>query len=164
MRAFIVFATTLLISQYGTAQQAGRGGGGGRGRGAEAVAPAYPGFECFENVATPEFPQSALQGGISGTVYINLQVTPQGADKIESKVVSAWDSASKILTPAVEKVIRASKFKPECAGKTVAVVYRYEIYGDPEASPKATERREGNAIYIASAPELATAAKRGATK
>ena len=159
MRSLIVIAAALLVSQYGIAQQGGRGGrGGGRGPAAEPPAPVNPGFECFESVETPEFPQSALQSHIDATVWVTLQVTPQGAaDKIETKVTSAWENGPKLFAPAVEKVIRASKFKAECAGKTVAVVYRYQLHGDSMANPKPATRTEFNILFIESQPETAAA-------
>ncbi len=190
MRTVLVIATALLIPQYGRAQQGGgappaggaqpggrgqgggrgAGGGGGRGGGrgqaAEPPAPADPGFECFDHVETPEFPQSALRAHVDGTVYVRIQVTPQGAvDKIDTQVASSWADGPKLLTPAVEKAVRASKFKAECAGKTVAVVYRYSLHGDAIAAPKATTRTElSNIMFIESQPESAVAAKSGAAK
>src|SRR5580700_7851853 len=126
MRTLIVIAAALLVSQYGIAQQGGGGGGrggrGGGGRGpaaaAEPAKPVNPGFECFESVQTPEFPQAPLQSRIDGTVWVTLQVTAQlTADKIETKVTSAWADGPKLLAPAVEKVLQASKFKANCSGK-----------------------------------------------
>jgi hypothetical protein len=163
MRSLIVIAAALLVSQYGIAQQGGRGGrGGGRGPApAEPPAPVNPGFECFAGVETPEFPQAALQTHVDATVWVTLQVTPQGAaDKIETKVSSAWESGPKLFTPAVEKIVRAAKFKPECAGKTVAVVYRYDLEGEAVANPKATQRTEARVMYIESQPALMAAAKK----
>jgi hypothetical protein len=156
MRTLIVVAAALLISQYGIAQQGGRGGrGGGRGAAPEPPPPVNPGFECFESVETPEFPQSALQAHIDATVWVTLQVTPQGtADKIETKVTSAWANGPKLFTPAVEKIVRAAKFKSECAGKTVGVVYRYDLEGEPTAAPKVTAKTEARVMYIESRPEL----------
>lgn len=165
MRTLLVIATALLISQFGIAQQGGRGRGGGRGQpAAEPPPPPDPGFECFEHVETPEFPQSALRAHVDGTVYIWVQVTPQGApDKIDTQVASAWGDGPKLLTPAVEKAVRASKFKPECAGKTVAVVFRYELHGEATASPKTTTRTElSNIMFIESQPESRVTAKSGA--
>jgi hypothetical protein len=167
MRTVLVIAATIFIAQYGIAQQGGgRGGrGGGRGQAAEAPPPATPGFECFERVEPPEFPASALQAHIDGTVWLTLQVTPQGtADKIEPRVTSAWANGPKILSPAVEKAVRASKFKSECAGKTVAVVYRYELHGDAVANPKPTTRTEANVMYIESQPEPMAKKSGAATK
>jgi hypothetical protein len=163
MRTSIVIAAALLVSQFGIAQQGGRGAGRGGGRGptAEPPPPVNPGFECFQSVETPEFPQSALQSHIDATVWVTLQVTPQGAaDKVETKVTSAWESGPKLFAPAVEKVVRASKFKAECAGKTVAVVYRYDLQGEATATPKATAKTEARVMYIESQPELMAATKK----
>jgi len=174
MRKLLMVVTTLLIAQYGIAQQGGPGGPGGGGRGgrgggrgqqpAPPPAPPEPGFECFDHVETPEFPRAALQAHVDGTVYIWAKLTAQGTlDKIDNQVASSWADGPKLLTPAVEKAVRASTFKMNCAGKTVAVVYRYELHGEPTATPKTSTRTEFNILFIESAPAMATAAK-GATK
>ncbi len=163
MRTLIVIAAALLVSQYGIAQQGGRGGrGGGRGPApAEPAKPVNPGFECFESVQTPEFPQAALQSHIDATVWVTLQVTPQlAAEKIETKVTSAWADGPKLFAPAVEKTLQASKFKTGCAGKAVSVVYRYDLHGDPTATPKASVKTEDRVMYIESQPELMAAGRK----
>ncbi len=170
MRIVLVIATTLLVFQSARAQQGGgrgtaggRGPGGGRGQQAAAPpAPANPGFECFQNVETPEFPQSALVARIDGTVYVSVQVTAQGAaDKIDTQVASAWADGPKLLVSPVEKAVRASKFKPECAGKTVAVVFRYNLHGEAIAKPDVTAKTESNIMFIDSQPQLKAAVKSG---
>lgn len=119
--------------------------------------PLKPGFECFAQAVTPEFPMAALQAKVDGTVYAFIQVTPQGtADKIDFQVASSWQDGQKLLTPPVEKALKASKYKPDCGGKIVAVVYRYSLYGEPVAAPKATTRTEGNIVFIESQPESKT--------
>ncbi len=163
MRTLLVIATILLMSPYGRAQPpAGRGGAGGRGggggRGQQAASPppqANPGFECFDRVETPEFPAAALQAHVDGTAWLSIHLTPQETvDKIDTQITSAWGTATKLLTPAVEKAVRASTFKATCAGKTVDVVYRYELHGEPIASPKVATRTESNIMYLESQPAL----------
>jgi hypothetical protein len=183
MRTLIVIAASLLIAQYGIAQPpagaggrgqagGGRGGaGGGRGgRGAAApLPPPDPGFECFDHAEVPDFPQAALRSKVDGTVWMRIQLTAQGTvGKMENEVSSAWGTASKLLVPPVEKAIQASKFKSDCSGKTVAVVYRYELHGDAIANPKPTNKMESpNIMFIDSQPEkaaLASAAAKPAAK
>ena len=162
MRILLAVATTLLIAQYGAAQQAGgRGGrGGGRGAPAEPAVPVQPGFECFEHAETPDFPHAALQENVTGTVFVTIEVTPQAtAGKVDTQVISAWATASKILVPAVEKAVRASKLKQECAGKSVAVAFRYEISGNPIANPAVATRTDSRLMFLESQPELVTAAQ-----
>jgi hypothetical protein len=162
----VVLTTLVLISPYGNAQRGGggaggRGGaGGGRGAAAPPAPPANPGFECFANVETPDFPLAALQARVDGTLWLSIHLNAQaGVDKIDTQVTSAWSTAKGLLTPSVEKAVHASKFKSDCAGKTVDVVYRYELHGDPVASPKPTNRMDApNIMYIESAPGMKRAA------
>ena len=157
MRTLLVIAaTSFLMSQYGMAQ--GRGGrGGAQPAKPEPPPPPNPGFECFDRLETPEFPRAALQAHVDGTVYTLTQVTAQGgADKVDTKVVSAWSDGPKLLTPPVEKAIRASKVKSDCAGKTVAIVFRYQLYGEAVANPAPTTRKEPpNIVWIESPPATA---------
>ena len=97
----------------------------------------------------------ALKDHVDGSVWTTIQVSPQGSiDKIGTEVVSAWNSARKLLVPPVEKAIRAAKVKPECTGQSVSVVFRYSIAGDPEPNPQATSKTLGsNVIWIESRPE-----------
>lgn len=171
MRTLLVIAAALLISQYGVAQGGGPGGGGrggrggGRGQQQPPPPPPDPGFECFQSVPTPEFPQAALQAHVDGTVYIWAHLTPQATvEKIDTQVASAWADGAKLLTPPVEKAVRGAMFKSDCAGKTVAVVYRYELRGEPSANPKVTTKMEQpNILYLDSQPESASAARATAT-
>ena len=164
MRILLAMATVLLIAQYVAAQQpGGRGRGGGRGGPVEPAVPVKPGFECFEHVETPDFPHAALQENIDGTVYVTLEVTPQAtAGKVDTQVTSAWPAASKLLAPPVEKAVRASKIKPECAGKSVEVAFRYAISGNPIANPATATRTESRLMFLESQPELVTKKPAGA--
>jgi len=184
MRNFVVIALALLMCLPVVAQQAppaqgGRGGaggaggpgaGGGRGgagagRGGDAAQPAPPedpGFECFERAETPEFPAAALQRRIDGTAWLRISLTPQGTiDKLDLKVISAWGTAPALLGPPVEKVVRASKFKTGCGGKTVAVAYVFGISGEATATPKPARKDSAHVMYIESQPQLPTAAAPG---
>jgi hypothetical protein len=115
------------------------------------------GLGCFENLTAPEFPQAALRQHVDGSVWTWTHVNAQGMpEKIDTQVVSAWGNGPKLLTPAVEKAIHAAKVKPACDGKTVSVVFRYELHGEPTASPKVTSRTEApNIMYIESEPATA---------
>jgi hypothetical protein len=113
------------------------------------------GLACFENLAAPEFPKAALQNHVDGSVWTTTHVNAQGGvEKIDTEVVSAWGDGQKLLTPPVEKAIRAAKIKPVCAGKTVSVVFRYRLYGEATANPKVTSETEiPNIMDIESQPE-----------
>jgi hypothetical protein len=93
---------------------------------------------------------------------VRIAVTPQGAiDKLDLKVISAWGTAPALLGPPVEKVVRASKFKTSCGGKTVAVAYVFAISGEATANPKPTRRDVAHVMYIESQPQSASVAVPG---
>jgi hypothetical protein len=85
-------------------------------------------------------------------------VTAQGAPgKVDAQVVSAWADGPKLLVPPVEKAAHEAKIKPDCAGKTVPVVFRYELHGQETANPKVTSRREApDIVWIESQPAATT--------
>jgi len=124
------------------------------------------GLACFENLGTPEYPKNALQAHVDGSVWTRTHLNSQGAvDKVDSQVVSAWSEGPKLLTPPVEKAIRAAKIKPECAGKTVSLVFRYQLRGEATTEPKVTSRNEApNIMYIESQPATTADAAKVPTK
>jgi hypothetical protein len=115
-------------------------------------------FSCFENLPTPEYPMTALHQHVDGSVWTWVDVTPQGTPgKVDTQVVSAWGDGPKLLVPPVEKAVHEAKIKQDCAGKRLAVVFRYELHGQPTANPKVTSRREApDIVWIESQPAAAT--------
>jgi hypothetical protein len=94
-------------------------------------AQAAEGVACFENFDMPEYPAAALSAKIDGFVWATIQVDPSGVPaKIDTEVISAWNEAQKLLAPPVEKAIRAAKVKPECAGQTVHIDFRFILPQD----------------------------------
>ncbi len=113
------------------------------------------GLACFENLSAPEYPKSALEAHVDGSVWTWTEANAQGApDKVDTQIVSAWSDGAKLLTPPVERAIRAARIKPGCAGKKVSVVFRYQLHGESTANPQVTSRiDQPNIIYIESQPE-----------
>jgi len=147
-RLLVIVAASLFLSQYAAAQF-----------GPSTPPLALPGVECFEHMEAPEYPKAALQGRVDGSIWTKIDVTAQGtAGKVDMQVVTAWTDGGKLLTPPVEKAIQASKFKPDCGGKTVSIVYRFALHGDATANPKPESRTEPpHLVWIESQPETAAA-------
>lgn len=143
MRSVLLIAfAALAVSAIGRAEQKSE------------VPDSSPGLACFQNLVTPEYPRTALQAHVDGSVWTWIHVSQQGTiDKIDTQVVSAWGEAPKLLAPPVEKAIRASKIRSECAGKQVWAIFRYEVHGEPTPDPKVTSRTEApNMMLIESQP------------
>jgi hypothetical protein len=171
MRKLILIAlAAALCVQFGIAQQGGGKGGGKGGKGGPPAPPPAPppaGLECFDNLPTPEFPRAALQAKVDGSVWETVQVDAQGAiGKIDTQVTSAYADGEKLLKPPSDAAVHAAKFKSECNGKPVLVVFRYELHGDATANPQVTSRKEAPYIvWIESQPMAgAGAAGKAATK
>ena len=146
MRSFVLFATAALLIPLAA-------------RAADQP-DSLEGWACFENLPVPEYPKTALQSHIDGSVWTWTQVDSHGAPgKPETQVVSAWSDGAKLLTPPVEKAIQTAKIKPSCAGKKLWVVFRYQINGASSADAKIAPRTDGpNVIWIETQP-AAPAAK-----
>lgn len=115
---------------------------------------AEPGLACFENLQTPEYPMAALKEHVDGSVWTKTMVSSTGTiEKIDTDIASAWSNGGKLLTPPVEKAIRSAKIKPDCDGKTISVVFRYQLHGTATAHPKVTSHTEPpNLMWIESEP------------
>jgi len=145
-RVLFIAVAALLATVHARAQQTSKP--------ASDTTSVLDGLACFENLGTPEYPRSALQEHVDGSVWTWTQVSPQGTiDKIETQVVSAWGQGEKLLTPPVETAIRAAKIKSECAGKKVSMVFRYQLHGEATSNPKVTSKTEApNIMDIESQP------------
>lgn len=164
MRKLLLILLAAAVSvQFGLAQPpgGGRGGRGGRGGGANPFGgpttpppPPPAGLECVASTPMPTFPMQALTEKVDGSIWLDIQVTPEGtAGAIKPTVASAYKDADKLLTPAAEALAKETKFKPECNGKTVLMVFRYALHGLPAAKPEVTTRQETPyLIWIESQP------------
>ncbi len=100
---------------------------------------------------------TALEKNVDGSVWTTIQLGPQASvEKVDTQVVSAYSDANKLLVPAVEKAVHATRFKSDCAGKTVFIAFRYQEAGAPVADPKPTSTQDPpNVVFIDSHPPLA---------
>jgi hypothetical protein len=123
-------------------------------RGPMRAAPPRPGLECFDQMTTPVYPQVAMHGLVTGTVWTTIHLNPQAmVDKVDTQVVSAYSAGTNELAPAVEKAVRASKFKSSCAGKNVFVAFRYEMDGQAVPNPHVMAKKDPpNVVWIESRP------------
>ncbi|GEM_PF-2426802 len=157
MRTFLVMAAASLLMPVFAAGQQSNSTPQAQ---AQTTKEIPSGFECVDQLQTPDFPKAALQKHVDGSVWTWTKVSPQGtAEKIDTQVVSAYGEGPNLLTPPAEKALKESKFKTSCAGKTVSVVFRYELHGQETANPKVTSRRENpDILYIESQPEATASA------
>ena len=88
-------------------------------------------LSCIERIQILRYPPLALSALVKGEVEITMRLSPQAAiEQIKS-------SGHPILVGAVETAMRSAKFRAECAGKTVTLVFEFRIAG-AEFCPRQT--------------------------
>jgi hypothetical protein len=102
------------------------------------------GLQCFATLNAPEYPEAALKAHVDGSVWTWTEVGADGSiGKIDTQVVSEYGDAAGMLTAPAEAALKAAKIKPECNGKKVRVVFRYEFYGMAMPKPDITSEKDG---------------------
>jgi hypothetical protein len=97
-----------------------------------------PNISCVDRITLPEYPLLAQQSRTSGTVTTTFVLSASGhPDHIETRLATKA-SSSTLLSAPVETAIRESVFNASCSGKTVELIFTFEIKGSTEGRPKQT--------------------------
>jgi hypothetical protein len=81
-------------------------------------------MSCVERLEMPVYPPLARQARIGGTITATVAVDATGSIQ-----ATLSRGAHQLLSPAVEKSLRASKFRKACSGKSVTLVFNF-VAGD----------------------------------
>ena len=91
---------------------------------------------CAERLKIPAYPALANAARIQGTIAAAVRLSPQASiERITYKISPESSSkAEPMLTSAVESAIRESKFRTDCGGKTVILLFEFkrEVEGAEE--------------------------------
>ena len=87
-------------------------------------------MSCVERLQMPVYPPLARQASIAGTVTTIVALMADGSAQVDAE-------GHRLLTQAVEKAIKASIFRKECAGKSIKLLFSFVAGGelDPEKLP-----------------------------
>jgi hypothetical protein len=92
-------------------------------------------IECLERLEIPDYPplpRTALIRAIQTVkVHLSDQATMQN---IESSLQGKAISVEKDFKEGAEKALRNSRFSKACGGKTITLVFHYELRDDPNRS------------------------------
>ena len=92
-------------------------------------------IECLEHLEVPDYPplprQARLQAIQTVKVLLSDQATVQGVDhSLQGKAVNA----ERLFKKGAEKALKNSRFSKTCGGKTITLVFHYELRDDPNRS------------------------------
>jgi TonB family protein len=94
---------------------------------------------CIERLEAPRYPPLATQARIQGTITVSVFLTTGGkVAKVETEAVSKYSQAKSLLGTPVWKVIREATFQPDCSGKTVTMVFHFDLEGTSPVDRKAS--------------------------
>ena len=92
-------------------------------------------IECLESLEIPDYPPLARQAQIqvieTVKVLLSDQATTQGIEQSLQGKVAKLDP---LFKEGTEKALKNSRFSKTCRGKTITLVFHYEIRDDPNRS------------------------------
>ncbi len=98
---------------------------------AQDVAPTN--LDCVQRLEMPGYLRLAIaariQGTITTSVLLSSTASPQEITTRQEGLSEAVTRGLKMLVPSIEQAVKKSTFRSECAGKTVRLVFRFEIKG-----------------------------------
>jgi hypothetical protein len=104
---------------------------------------------CVERLQMPVYPKLAEAASIRGSITATVVISPTGS--IQSTL-----SGHKLLSPAVEKALRASIFRKSCGGKSVTLLFNFVVGDgfDPEKLPQRISFGYPNEFWISVPPRV----------
>jgi hypothetical protein len=86
---------------------------------------------CVERLQMPTYVPLAKMARIEGTVTAMVSLSPNG---LVQQVGTG--KAHPLLAPSVKEAIRQAMFRSNCGGRTVVLIFHFNIRGEPSDYPK----------------------------
>jgi hypothetical protein len=85
-------------------------------------------IECLEHLEVPDYPPLARQARIQATLTLKVLLSDQAAvQSIEDSLQGKAVSAERFFKEGAEKALKNSRFSKTCGGKTITLVFHYEL-------------------------------------
>jgi len=113
---FLVIAPDCALGQPGTAESSSN-------------------IECLEHLEVPDYPPLPRTASIQAVQTVKVLLSGQAtAQNIESSLQGKYPTMGKDFKDSAEKALKNSRFLKTCGGKTITLVFHYEIRDDPNRS------------------------------
>jgi hypothetical protein len=120
--AWLIAGLLLMIAPYRASAQPG-----------QAESPSN--IECLESLEIPDYPPLPRMARIQAIQTINVLLSDQATvQNIESIFQGKHHILEKDFKQGAEKALKNSRFSMTCGGKTIRLVFHYEIRDDPSNS------------------------------
>jgi hypothetical protein len=92
-------------------------------------------IECLERLEIPEYPPLPRQARIQAIQTVRVLLSDEATvQNIESIVQGNHPTVEKDFKQGAEKALENSRFSKTCGGKTITLVFHYELRDDPNTS------------------------------
>ena len=86
-------------------------------------------ISCIERMDLPVYAPLARAARIEGVVTASVRLSAEGSVQDVNSDIPKRDSRILLWSPA-ERVLRNARYRPDCAGKTVTVIFKFQIAGE----------------------------------
>ena len=96
-------------------------------------------IECLERLEIPDYPPLPRQARVQGIQTVKVLLSDRAtAQTVESSLQNSnsrvVDLTKKEFTESAEKAVKNSRFSKTCGGKTITLVFHYELSNDDNKS------------------------------
>jgi hypothetical protein len=92
-------------------------------------------IECLERLEMPDYPPLPRTARIQGIQTVKVLLSDQAtAQTVESSLQGKSTGIEKDFKESAEKALKNSRFSKTCGGKTITLVFHYEIREDSNKS------------------------------
>jgi hypothetical protein len=92
-------------------------------------------IECLDHLEIPEYPPLPRTASIQAVQTVKVLLSDQATiQNIESTLQGKYPTVEKDFKEGAEKALKNSRFSRTCGGKTVTLIFHYEIRDDPNKS------------------------------
>ncbi len=126
--AFLIAGLLLMIAPY-------------RASGQSRAEESPSNIECLERLEIPDYPPIARQARIQVTQTVNVLLSDQATvQKVEQSLQGqaaspkAVNLVDRFFQEGAEKALENSRFSKTCGGRTITLVFHYELRDDPNTS------------------------------
>jgi hypothetical protein len=92
---------------------------------------------CVADLKLPLYPYPglALAARIDGSIVARVKVSGKGSAEVTELIPEGRSKNQVVLGPAVRSTIDQSRFDPKCEGRTIDIVFHFELVGEPVERP-----------------------------
>src|SRR5258705_3875370 len=99
----------------------------------DVAEPASTNLDCVQRLEMPGYLRLAIAARIQGTITTSVLLSPTGSPQEittrQEGMSEAVTNGLNMLVPSIEQAVKKSAFRSECGGKTVRLIFRFEIEG-----------------------------------